>query len=148
MNTRRIEYRLHPADGCTKGAFFYSIHSRWMKDYTSSPIEKVAMTFDIRSHLKSSVSQTSVDQFPTAAQVTRFTVRITPSSTALRMSPSRRIFSSGRHSQNNDISGAWRLLNTDVPNINRRTNPFSLGNNTGFPRRLDPHQTETGDIHC
>ena len=42
-----------------------------MKDYTSAPIEQVSMTFDIRSHLPISGIETSVDQFPTAAQVTK-----------------------------------------------------------------------------
>ncbi|MFZ4620911.1 MAG: VIT domain-containing protein [Bacteroidota bacterium] len=70
MNTRRIEIVYTQPMIYTKGSLQYTFPLD-MKDYTSSPIEKVAMTFDIRSHLKFSGIETSVDQFPTAAQVTK-----------------------------------------------------------------------------
>jgi Ca-activated chloride channel family protein len=70
QNTRRIEIIYTQPMVYTKGSIQYTFPLD-MKDYTSLPIEQVSMTFDIRSHLPFSGIETSVDQFPTAAQVTK-----------------------------------------------------------------------------
>ncbi|MDP1675308.1 MAG: VIT domain-containing protein [Bacteroidota bacterium] len=70
QNTRRIEIVYTQPMVYTKGSIQYTFPLD-MNDYTSSPIENVSMTFDIRSHLPISGIETSVDQFPTAAQTTK-----------------------------------------------------------------------------
>ena len=69
-NTRRIEIVYSQPLSYFKGSIQYTFPLD-MHDYTSLPIQTVTITIDVRSQVALTGIETSVDQFPTAANVTK-----------------------------------------------------------------------------
>ncbi len=69
-STRRIEIVYSQPLSFFKGSIQYTFPLD-MHDYTSLPIQTVSITIDVRSQFALTGIETSVDQFPTAAKVTK-----------------------------------------------------------------------------
>lgn len=69
-SSRRIEIQYLQPLPYTAGTIQY-VFPLDMSDYTSSPIERVAISIDLQSQLAFTSVETSVDQFPTATIVTK-----------------------------------------------------------------------------
>jgi Ca-activated chloride channel family protein len=71
FKTRRIEIVYTQPLSYFKGSIQYTFPLD-MRDYSSAPIENVTITIDIHSQVGLNGVETSVDQFPTAAIVTKY----------------------------------------------------------------------------